>query len=45
MTWARHPGFDQTRAMLASKGRDWKPDNNEDFGAMFAQAVTIQCGS
>jgi ABC-type uncharacterized transport system substrate-binding protein len=31
--------------MLASKGRDWKPDDNEDFGAMFAQPVTIQCGS
>jgi ABC-type uncharacterized transport system substrate-binding protein len=33
----------QTRAMLATKPRDWKPENNEDFGALFAQAVTIAC--
>lgn len=31
--------------MLASKGTDWKPENNEDFGAMFVQPVTIKCGS
>lgn len=35
--------LDQTRVMLASKGKDWQPENNEDFGAMFAQAVAIQC--
>jgi ABC-type uncharacterized transport system substrate-binding protein len=35
--------LDQTRAMLASKGTDWKPENGEDFGAMFAQALEIQC--
>lgn len=35
--------LDQTRAMLATKGADWKPENAEDFGAMFAQPVTIQC--
>lgn len=34
---------DQTRQMLATKGTDWKPENNEDFGALFAQPVTIQC--
>ena len=37
--------IDSTRQMLASKGTDWKPENNEDFGALFAQAVTIQCKS
>ncbi len=34
---------EQTRAMLATKGKDWKPETNEDFGALFAQPVTIQC--
>ncbi len=33
----------QTRQMLASKGTDWKPENNEDFGALFAQPVMVQC--
>lgn len=31
--------------MLATKGKDWKPETNEDFGAMFAQPVSIKCGS
>ena len=35
--------LDQTRTMLSTKGKDWKPDTNEDFGAMFAQAVLIEC--
>lgn len=35
--------LEQTRAMLSTKGTDWKPENNEDFGAMFAQPVLIQC--
>ena len=35
--------LEQTRAMLATKGTDWKPENDEDFGGMFAQPVTIQC--
>lgn len=35
--------LEQTRLMLASKGKEWQPENNEDFGAMFAQAVSIQC--
>ena len=26
-----------------SKGKDWKPEAEEDFGAMFAQAVSIAC--
>lgn len=34
---------EQTRAMLATKDRDWKPDTEEDFGALFAQPVTVQC--
>ena len=33
----------QTRQMLASKGIDWKPDNNEDFGGLFAQAALVVC--
>jgi ABC-type uncharacterized transport system substrate-binding protein len=36
--------LDQTRAMLATKPRDWKPENNEDFGALFAQPVLVVCG-
>ncbi len=35
--------IESTRQMLAAKGKDWKPENNEDFGALFAQPVTIQC--
>ncbi|WP_395687772.1 DUF1007 family protein [Aestuariivirga sp.] len=37
--------LEQTRAMLATKGRDWKPENEEDFGALFAQPVTVQCST
>lgn len=37
--------LEQTRQMLSTKGTDWQPENNEDFGAMFAQAVTIECKS
>ena len=32
-----------TRDMLSTKGADWKPENNEDFGALFAQAAAVQC--
>lgn len=35
--------IEETRAMLATKGPDWKPETDEDFGALFAQPVTIQC--
>ena len=35
--------LDQTRTMLSTKGADWKPETAEDFGAMFAQAVSIAC--
>ncbi len=34
---------EQTRAMLSTKGPEWKPENDEDFGALFAQPVTVQC--
>jgi ABC-type uncharacterized transport system substrate-binding protein len=37
--------LEQTRQMLSTKGKDWQPENNEDFGAMFAQAVAIECKS
>ncbi len=35
--------LEQTRTMLSTKSKDWKPENNEDFGSMFAQAVLIKC--
>lgn len=34
---------DKTQQMLAGKGVDWKPDVAEDFGALFAQPVSIAC--
>jgi ABC-type uncharacterized transport system substrate-binding protein len=37
--------IDATRDMLSTKGADWKPENNEDFGALFAQPVLIECSS
>lgn len=37
--------LDQTKQMLATKGKDWKPVNDEDFGGMFAQAAVVRCGS
>lgn len=36
---------DQTLAMLAEKGQDWKPEQAEDFGAIFAQPVVVTCAS
>ena len=36
--------LEQTRLMLSTKGKDWKPETSEDFGAMFAQPVLIECG-
>ncbi len=35
--------LDQTRTMLSTKSKEWKPETDEDFGAMFAQAVSIAC--
>jgi len=34
---------EQTKSYLATKGKDWKPPPDEDFGAMFAQPVHIAC--
>lgn len=34
---------DATRQMLSTKGTDWQPDENEDFGALFAQPVDVIC--
>jgi ABC-type uncharacterized transport system substrate-binding protein len=35
--------LDQTRQMLATKGTDWKPPDNEDFGGLFAQPTVVLC--
>jgi ABC-type uncharacterized transport system substrate-binding protein len=35
--------IEQTRTMLSTKGPDWKPENDEDFGALFAQPVMVKC--
>ncbi len=32
-----------TKAMLATKGPEWQPDNEEDFGILFAQPVSLSC--
>ena len=34
---------EQTREMLSTKGQDWQPDAEEDFGALFAQPVDVLC--
>lgn len=34
-----------TLAMLATKDKSWKPENGEDFGALFAQPVVLTCKS
>ena len=36
--------LDQTRQMLSTKGVDWKPPVDEDFGGMFAQPALVICG-
>jgi ABC-type uncharacterized transport system substrate-binding protein len=33
----------QTKTLLATKGKDWKPENEEDFGSLFAQPVVVSC--
>ena len=33
----------KTQTMLAQKGKDWTPAPEEDFGAMFAQPVSVVC--
>jgi ABC-type uncharacterized transport system substrate-binding protein len=34
---------EETKAMLATKGKDWKPDTEEDYGGMFAQKAVMRC--
>jgi ABC-type nickel/cobalt efflux system permease component RcnA len=34
---------EDTKAMLATKGKDWQPPPEEDFGAMFAQPIAVIC--
>jgi ABC-type uncharacterized transport system substrate-binding protein len=35
--------LNQTRQMLSTKGTDWKPPEDEDFGGMFAQPTLVMC--
>jgi ABC-type uncharacterized transport system substrate-binding protein len=37
--------LEDTRQMLSTKGKDWQPPPEEEFGAMFAQPVHIACGA
>jgi ABC-type uncharacterized transport system substrate-binding protein len=37
--------IEQKREYLSTKGKDWQPDTDEDFGGMFAQPVHIACQS
>lgn len=37
--------LEQTREMLSEKDKDWKPEAEVDFGAMFARAVVVTCAS
>lgn len=32
-----------TREMLSTKGRDWQPPRDADFGEMFSQALVVEC--
>lgn len=36
--------LNQTKQMLSTKDKTWKPDNNEDFGGLFAQPIEVKCG-
>ncbi len=35
--------IDQTKQMLSTKDKNWKPENGEDFGGMFAQPAKVTC--
>ena len=35
--------IDNTRRLLDGKGKDWMPDSNEEFGALFAQPLDVIC--
>lgn len=37
--------IEQTREVLASKDKDWKPEADEDLGGMFARAAVVTCAS
>jgi ABC-type uncharacterized transport system substrate-binding protein len=36
--------LEKTRDYLATKGQDWKPPPEEEFGAMFARELKVTCG-
>lgn len=35
--------LEQTKTMLSTKDKDWKPDPNEEFGSVFAQPMLVAC--
>lgn len=35
----------QTKKLLANKSKEWQPKTEEDFGALFAQPVLLDCVS
>ncbi len=37
--------LEEQRAFLATKGTDWKPDTEVDFGSEFAQPLAVTCGA
>ncbi len=37
--------LEQKRDFLAQKSPDWKPETEEDFGAVFAQPLSVSCGN
>jgi len=37
--------LEETRLMLSSKDKNWKPSDAEDFGGLFAQPVEVKCAS
>lgn len=37
--------INQTKQMLSTKDKTWKPENGEDFGGLFAQPVEVKCAS
>ena len=39
----KDPKLEETRLMLSSKDKNWKSDQAEDFGGLFAQAVEVKC--
>jgi ABC-type uncharacterized transport system substrate-binding protein len=37
--------LEETRDCLATKGQDWTPPEDQDFGEVFAQALSVKCAS